>query len=292
MIERRVNERFAIMVDGTAALPPELARELDIRVLPLHVSFGEESFTAGVDLSPDQFYERLAQPNARPTTSQPSLGECTDAFEAVRQGGAERILVVTVATELSGTYSAVTTAKEQVSIPIEVVDSRATAGSIALIGTAAARARADGRSFEETVALARRLAGNVKLYAIIDTLEQLKRSGRASGMQAMFGSLLSIKPIIKIENGKLEPLDKVRTRDKALARLKELIEGQVAPGTKLHVCTLHTNAADRAAELAAWIGERYECVEHYTAEAGPVIAAHGGPGVVGACWYPDSLLGS
>ena len=285
-----MSERFAIMVDGTAGVPDELARELDIRILPLHVNFGEESFTAGVDLSSAQFYERLEKPDARPTTSQPSLGECTAAFEAVQREGAERILAITVATELSGTYSALTTAREQVSIPVEVVDSRATSGSIALIGLAAARARARGASFDETAALARRLAGNVKLYAIIDTLEQLKRSGRASGMQAMFGSLLSIKPILKIENGKLEPIDKVRTRDKALARLKDLIEAQVAPGTKLHAAVIHTNAADRAAELAAWIDERYDCVERYTAEAGPVIAAHGGPGVVGVCWYPESML--
>ena len=285
-----MSERFAVMVDGTAALPTELARELDIRVLPLHVIFGSESFTAGVDLSSAEFYERLQRPDARPTTSQPSVGECLEAIEAARRDGAERILAITVATELSGTYSALTTARDQAGVPVEVVDSRATAGSIALIGTAAARARARGASFDETVALARRLAGNVKLYAIIDTLEQLKRSGRASGMQAMFGSLLSIKPILKIENGKLEPMDKVRTRDKALARLKELVEGQVAPGTRLHAAVIHTNAADRAAELAAWIDGRYDCVERYTAEAGPVIAAHGGPGVVGVCWYPESLL--
>lgn len=285
-----MSEKFAIMVDGTAGVPDELASELEIRVLPLHVLFGTESFTAGVDLSSAEFYQRLQQPNAQPTTSQPSVGECMEAIEAARRDGAERILAITVATELSGTYSALTTAREQVSIPVEVVDSRATSGSIALIGLAAARARARGASFDEAAALARRLAGNVKLYAIIDTLEQLKRSGRASGMQAMFGSLLSIKPILKIENGKLEPIDKVRTRDKALARLKGLIEAQVAPGTKLHAAVIHTNAADRAAELAAWIDERYDCVERYTAEAGPVIAAHGGPGVVGVCWYPESML--
>lgn len=287
-----MREPFAIVVDGTAALPPDHARDLAIRILPLHVSFGAETFTAGVDLTPAQFYERLQAPDARPTTSQPSIGECTEAFESIRSEGIERILVITVASELSGTFSAVTTASQQVATTVEVVDSRATAGSIALIGTASARARHDGRTFEETVALARRLAGNVKLYAVIDTLEQLKRSGRASGMQAMFGSLLAIKPIIKVENGRLDPLDKVRTREKALARLKELVEAQVAPGTRLHACTLHTNAADRAADLASWLAQRYDLAEHYTAEAGPVIAAHGGPGVVGVCWYPASLLGS
>lgn len=281
---------FAVMVDGTAALPAEIARELDIRILPLHVNFGEETFTAGVDLSPAEFYERLAKPDARPTTSQPSLGECKDAFEGLNREGTQDILVITVATELSGTYSAVTTAAQGLGGRIEVVDSRALAGSIGLIGTACARARNGGKTLEETVALARRLAGKVKLYAVIDTLEQLKRSGRASGMQAMFGSLLSIKPIIKVENGKLEPLDKVRTRDKALARLKELIEADVPAGTKLHVCALHTNAPDRASEIGRWLSERYDCVERYSAEAGPVIAAHAGAGVVGASWYPDSLV--
>lgn len=284
--------QFAVMVDGTASLPAEIAQELDIRILPLHVNFGQETFTAGVDLSPAEFYERLARPDARPTTSQPSLGECREAFEALRREGIQDILVITVATELSGTYSAVTTAAQDLGGRIEVVDSRATAGPVGLIGTACARARNNGQTFEQTVALARRLAGKVKLYAIIDTLEQLKRSGRASGMQAMFGSLLSVKPLIKVENGKLEPMDKVRTRDKALARLKELIEADVPAGTKLHACALHTNAPDRAADLGRWLSERYDCVEQYTAEAGPVIAAHAGAGVIGASWYPDSLLGS
>ena len=287
-----MSERYAIVVDGTAALPAELARELDISFLPVHVNFGDESFTQGVDLSFDQFYERLAKPDAKPTTSQPSLGECRETYEAAFKKGATRILVVTLATELSGTYSAAVTAAQQHEQPIEVIDSRATAGSTSLIATACARARAKGASFEEAVALARKLQGHVKLRAIIDTLEQLKRSGRASGMQAMFGSLLKVKPIIKIENGKLDPIDKVRTREKAMARLQELVEAEVPPGEKLHASVIHTNEPTRAKALADWLSGRYHCVELYTAEAGPAIATHGGQGVLGVCWYPESLLGS
>lgn len=287
-----MSERFAIVVDGTAALPADLARELDISFLPVHVNFGDESFTQGVDLSFDQFYERLAKPDAKPSTSQPSLGECRDTYDAAFKAGAARILVVTLATELSGTYSAAVTAAQQHGQPIEVIDSRGTAGTTSLIATACARARRDGSTFEEASVLARKLAGNVKLRAIIDTLEQLKRSGRASGMQAMFGSLLKVKPIIQIENGKLEPIDKVRTREKALARLQEIIEAQVAPGTKLHASVIHTNAPDRAKLLSDWVAGRYHCVELYIAEAGPAIATHGGAGVLGLCWYPESLLGT
>ena len=287
-----MNERFAIIVDGTAALPPDLARELDISFLPVHVNFGDQSFTQGVDLTFDQFYERLAKPDAKPTTSQPSLGECTETYDAAFQKGASRILVVTLATELSGTYSAAVTAAQQHSQPIEVIDSRGTAGTTSLIATACARARARGASFEEAVALAKKLQGRVKLRAIIDTLEQLKRSGRASSMQAMFGSLLKVKPIIKIENGKLEPIDKVRTREKAMARLQELIEAEVPPGEKLHASVIHTNSPDRAKTVSDWLASRYDCVELYTGEAGPAIATHGGAGVLGVCWYPESLLGS
>lgn len=286
------NGRYAIIVDGTAALPSELARELDIRSLPVHVNFGERSYTQGVDLSFDEFYQRLAQPDAKPTTSQPSLGECTEVYEAAFRDGATSLLVVTLATELSGTYSAAATAARESARRIEVIDSRATAGTTALIATACARARAGGASFDEAVTLARRLQGKVRTRAIIDTLEQLKRSGRASSMQAMFGSLLSIKPIINIENGKLQAIDKVRTREKALARLQELVEAEVPPGEKIHAAVIHTNAPDRGQQVADRLRARYECVELYVAEAGPAIATHAGPGVVGVCWYPERLLAS
>ncbi|CAN5176037.1 DegV family protein [soil metagenome] len=281
---------YAIVVDGTAALPPELAEELGILILPLHVSFGAETFTAGVDLSAAEFYERLRRPDATPTTSQPSLGECREAFEAAARDGSRGILVVTVATELSGTHSTATAAACQVGGRIEVIDSRSTAGSIALVATACARARRNDASFPDAVALARRLAGHVKLLAVIDTLEYLRRSGRASSLENVFGSLLSVKPIITVDDGRLQPIDRVRTRGKAMDRLKELIEADVPPGERLHVCVLHTNEAERAAQLSSWIRQRYDCVEHFVAEAGPVIGAHGGPGVVGCCWYPQRLL--
>ena len=280
-------ERYAVIVDGTAALPSELARELDIRILPLHVLFGQESYTAGVDLSSEQFYARLRQPGAVPSTSQPSLGEATEGLQEAVRDGSRAAIAITVATEFSATYATVLAAAEQMPFPVTVVDSRSVAGSIGLIATAVARARRAGVPYEEAVALAQRLAGNVGLLAIIDTLEQLKRSGRASGMQAIFGSLLAIKPIVTIREGKLEPIDKVRTREKAMERLKTLLSERVAPGSRIHACTLHTNEPERARLFSEWLLEQYHCVEHFTAEAGAVIAAHGGPGIVGVCWYPE-----
>ena len=282
---------FAIVVDGTTVLAPDARRDLDIRFLPLHVSFGAESYTAGVDLSSEQFYVRIAQPNARPTTSQPSIGECREVYEQAVRDGYDKILVLTVAAEFSGTYSVATTTGGQIlGTEIVVVDTHTTAGSIGLIATACARARRDGRSLAETAALARTLADRTQLLALIDTLDFLRRSGRISGAAAMFGSLLSMKPILDIAHGKAESIDRARTREKGMALLKELISARIPAGARIHASSLHCNAPERARALGEWVQTRYHCVEYWTDEAGPVIAAHAGPGTVALCWFLEEDL--
>jgi DegV family protein with EDD domain len=283
-----LSERFAIVVDGTACLTPELQREFDIRWLPLHVDIGSETFTANVDLSADEFYRRIASPGVLTGTSQPNMGECRDVYDAIVAEGTRQLLVLTIATELSGTYSvASTTAQAMPGVTIEVIDTRSVAGGISLIATACARLRASGGSFEQAVAIANKLSGKIPIYAVADTLEYLKRSGRVSGAQALFGSMLKMKPILEVANGVVHPADRVRTREKALERMKELVASRVPEGARIHACTLHTNAPDRARNVADWVQRRYHCVEHWIAEAGPVIGARAGPGVVGLCWYRE-----
>lgn len=283
-----MSERFAIIIDGTASLPPELERELDIRWLPLHVNFGAEDYTAGVDLTTEQFYEKIKAPDAKPATSQPSLGECLEVYQAAIRDGAREILVLTIATELSGTYSVATTTAQQIGdARVEVVDTRSTAGGISLVATACARLRREGGSFEDALALARRLAGKVQILAAADVLEYLRRSGRISGGQALLGSILNVKPILEVADGKVHAIDKARSREKAVARLKELVGARLPQGARIHACMLHTNAPDRARELGEWAQERFHCVEYWLTEAGPVIGARGGPGVIGICWYRE-----
>jgi len=283
-----LSERFAIVVDGTASLTPELQREFDIHVLPLHVDIGSESFTAGIDLSADEFYAKIAAPGVLTGTSTPSLGECREIYDAIVREGIRQLVVFVTATELSTTYSVAKTTAEQVpGARIEVIDTRSLAGAISLIATACARLRRDGGSFEEAVALAKKLAGKIPIYAVADTLEYLKRSGRVSGAQALFGSLLKMKPILEVANGVVHPADRVRTREKAVERMKELVAARVPEGARIHACTLHTNAPERARDVADWVQARYHCVEHWIAEAGPVIGARAGPGVVGLCWYRE-----
>jgi DegV family protein with EDD domain len=216
------------------------------------------------------------------------MGECRDVYDSVVKDGITRLLVLTIATELSGTYSvAATTAQAMPQAEIEVVDTRSLAGGISLIATAVGRLRRSGGSFEDGVALARKMAGTVELLAVADTLEYLKRSGRVSGAQALFGSMLQVKPILQVKDGVVHPIDRVRTREKAVSRLKEMVAERVPEGSRIHACTLHTNDPERARDLAEWVQARYHCVEHWTCEAGAVIGARAGPGVLGLSWYRE-----
>jgi DegV family protein with EDD domain len=281
-------DRFAIVVDGTSCQTPEIEREYDLKLLPLHVDIGKETFTARVDLTDAQFYEKIAAPGVLTGTSQPSMGECRDVYDALVKEGFTKILVLTIATELSGTYSvASTTAQAVPHAEIEVVDTRSVAGGISLIATAVGRLRRSGGSFEDGVALAKRMAGGIPILAVADTLEYLKRSGRVSGAQALFGSMLQVKPILEVKDGVVHPIDRVRTRDKAVSRLKELVSERVPAGSRLHACTLHTNDPERGRDFGEWLQGRYHCVENWIGDAGAVIGARAGPGLVGVCWYRE-----
>lgn len=286
-----MSHSFAIVVDGTSCQSPDVQREFDLRLLPLHVDIGRETFTANVDLSADDFYAKIAAPGVLTGTSQPSMGECRDVYDAIAKEGTTKMIVLTIATELSGTYSvATTTAQAMPSARIEVIDTRSLAGGISLIATAIGRLRRGGGSFDDAVALARKLSGRIPVLALADTLEYLKRSGRVSGAQALFGSMLQVKPILEVKEGVVHPIDRVRTRDKAVSRLKEIVSERIPAGTRIHACTLHTNDPARARAMGEWMQGQFHCVEHWTAEAGPVIGARAGPGVVGVCWYREDEL--
>src|SRR2546428_1564938 len=200
--------RFATVVDGTASVGDAMGHEQDIRLLPLHVDIGNDSYTAGVDLTAEEFYKKIAAPDVKPGTSQPSMGECREVYDKLVAEGTKKMIVLTIASELSGTYSVASATAQQVGdARIEVVDTRTVAGAISLIATACARARRDGRPFEDALRLARRLAGKVHLLAAADVLEYLKRSGRISGGAALFRSLLAVKPILEGDDGVVAPIE-------------------------------------------------------------------------------------
>lgn len=273
---------FGVLTDGTCTLPTEMFRTLDVGAVPLHVLIGGDSYTSGGegDLSHARFYELIADREVHPSTSQPNPGEWVAFFDAARARGQQDLLVITIASEMSGTFASATAAARMTSPRVVVIDSRTNSGGHGLIVSAVARARQQGCSFDDAVALAQRLAGRPQIFAYLDTLEYLRRSGRVPALQAMFGSLLAIKPIVRIADGRTEPIGRVRTRRRALASLKELATEMVDGQAGVRVAVVHTNAPQIAAELASWARGAFDCAELFCEEAGPVLAAHVGPGVV------------
>src|SRR5256886_7487148 len=190
-----MSDRSVIVIDGSSAMSDEVQREFRFRLLPIHVLFGDEDFTPGVNMTTAEYYEKLASTKMPPTTAATSHGECVDIYRALIDEGFRSILVITVINEASVTHTVAKTAAQQVDgAKIEVVDSRTTAGGITLIATACARILRSSGSFDDAAAMGGRRAGGVPVLALIDTLEHLRRGGRAPGPQARVGDALRSKP--------------------------------------------------------------------------------------------------
>jgi DegV family protein with EDD domain len=272
--------RFAIVTDGTCTLPNSFYEENEVSVIPLHVIFGNDDYISGVDLSHQRFYELLSTRKQHPTTSAPSLGECHEVFSRVLATGTRDVIAVTMDSSRSLTFSVVRNVAQSLNANISVIDSKSVSGGLGMVIAACVRARRDGRSFQDTVALAERLAGQPVLNVYVDTLEFLRRSGRVPTMRAFFGSLLQIRPILKFAGGDAEPVDRVRTRSRGIERVKELTLRELGAGARARVCVLHTKSPHDAQGLADWAQENFHCLDFFKEEAGPVLGAHVGPGVV------------
>ncbi len=272
----------AIVTDSASDLSPARAAELGITVVPLLVSFGNEEFQAGVQLSAEDFWTRMTAPDAPfPKTAAASPIAFRDAYEAAFRAGADSVVNITVASSLSGTFKSATLGREMLpEREIHVVDSDTAAFGIALLAMLAQDLSAAGRSGAEIAAEIATRAADVEAIVCLDTLEYLRRGGRISGAQAVIGTLLSVKPIIAIRNGKVEQVDRVRTRGKARERAIEFIASR--PIERLAV--FHSISPDldefRSAVIARVGSVPAAAVE--TAIIGPSIGPHLGPGALGA----------
>jgi DegV family protein with EDD domain len=274
--------RVAIVTDSASDLSPSRAAELGIEVVPLLVSFGDTEFKAGVELSAEAFWERMVAPDAPfPKTAAASPVAFRDAFETAFAAGAESVVCVNVAGSLSGTFKSASLAREMLpEREIHVIDSDTAAFGIALLAMHGRDLAATGRSGAEVAAEITERSRDVEAIVCLDTLEYLRRGGRISGAQAVIGSLLSVKPIIAIRNGKVEQVDRVRTRGKARERAIEFITSR--PIERLAV--FHSISPDLEEFRAAVVSRAgtldVELVE--TAVIGPSIGPHLGPGALGA----------
>ena len=272
------------MTDSVASLPPELAQQHEIRVVPLLVIFGKQTFRDGVDMTPSQFYQRLRLEKDLPTTSAPSVGELVKLYEEVGRGR-EAVVSIHLTGDLSQTYeSAVQAADMITSPPVHVVDTRTASMAQGFVALAAARAAQAGADAQTVLRVARETMPRVRLYAVLDTLEYLRRGGRMSGAAALVGSALRIRPILTVKDGKAVAVERPRTKNRAVDRMLELAVAELGDAPA-HVAVVHAAAPEAAAELRDEVSRRLRCTELHLAEFTPVMGAHTGPGVLGLAFY-------
>lgn len=269
----------AIVTDSGCDLPADLATEHGIEIVPLTVRFGNEELVDRRDLSPADFWARVATSRVLPETSAPSPGAFEEAFRAAAGRGAVGVVCLTLSASLSATFQAAQLAAQAVAatVPVEVIDTRAVSIAEGMLAVTAARLAAEGRSLVEVVSAIGELVPRTRIYAALDTLENLRKGGRIGSAQALLGSMLSIKPVIQVADGKVEPESRQRTRARSLRYLADKVN-QARPVENLAV--VHGSAPD-VGELVAMLQDAAEGKPIVVAEVGAVIGTHAGPRVVG-----------
>jgi DegV family protein with EDD domain len=273
----------AVVLDSTADFPDAQERHPNWRVVPLYVNFGGESYRDGVDLTATQFYDRLREANETPTTSQPTPGDFRAAYDDL--AGYERILVLSLASTLSGTHqSAVSAADERV----RVIDTESASVAITLLALAVQRRLDRGTTDEEIDELVQHYLDSHGLLFTVDTLEYLARGGRIGKARAYVGQMLHVKPILSIVDGEVVPLKRVRGNRKAFQEFVDALDSQTRDEPGLRIGIAHADAPEKLAELEKMVRDRRPQAKiEFETSLGAVIGAHAGPGTVGFFWFTD-----
>ncbi len=276
--------KVAIVTDSTAYIPEDLLTQYSIRVVPLVLIWGEETFLDGVDIQPTEFYQRLKKDKVHPTTSQANPEKFKEVFSELLEKNHE-ILTILISSKLSRTVDSAKQALESFpGAPIEIVDSQSTSMAMGFQVLAAARAAQDGASLAECKSLVLRAIENIGVVFAVDTLEFLHRGGRIGGGARFLGTALNIKPILELREGRVEALERVRTRKRSLARLVELVKERTAGKQPLRLAVLHANAPEEAQEVLDQAIRELSPIESLLSEVSPVIGTHAGPGTIGLAY--------
>ena len=266
-----------IVTDSTSDMPPELATELGVTVVPLTVFFGDEAFKDGIEITREEFWQRLTSGGVFPRTSQPSPGDFLEVYKAIT-GAGDDVVSIHVSDKLSGTLNSARSAVAELpDSRIVLVDTQQASVGITLIARAAAVAANAGATVEEVARVAEDAVSKVELFFVLDTLEYLHKGGRIGKAAAVFGGLLSIKPVLKLVDGEIHPHEKVRTRAKALLRMKEIVE-EGAPYED--IAFIHEASEEEVASFAEFLRPLSKA-PLLSGRIGSVIGAYTGPGVLG-----------
>jgi len=279
--------KVAIITDSTAYLPENLVQEYGIHVLPLKVIWGEESLDDGVDIMPSEFYVRLAQSDTMPTTSQVTIGEFKQLFEKLHADGYD-ILAILISSGLSGTMASAEQAKTELpDAAIELFDSKSTISELAFQVLVGARAAHSGASLAECVSVVEKARENSAVVFAVDTMEFLHRGGRIGGGKRFLGTLLNIKPILTVTDGKVDALDQARTRRKSLRRILDIVAERVDGKSNVRIGVSHANDPEEARKLLDMAVAELNPVETLITDLSPVIGTHVGPGTLSLAYHFD-----
>ncbi len=276
--------KVAVVTDSTATVPKDIMEQYPLWEAPQVLIFGEETLEDRVDIQPSEFYDRLETDPHHPTTSQVTPASFQKIFGKLLDEGYD-ILAVLVSPKLSGTVESANQVKAMYpDAAIEVFDSESVAMGLGWQALTAARAAKDGATLAECKEVAEKAKPLTGVVFAVDTLEYLHRGGRIGGGAKFLGTALNFKPILEIRDGRVESVERVRTRKKSLARVVRLIEERIAGREPLHLATLHAKAEEDARWLLEVGCAHLHPIETMYAEVSPVVGTHGGPGVVGLAY--------
>ncbi len=276
-----------IISDTAGGIPAEVAQQLDITIVPLRVNFGTETLRDYVDILPEAFLTRLTTSKQFPTTSQPPAGDFLQEYQKLRAAGHD-VLCVLLSNKLSGTVMSANAAKEQLHDErVHVFDTLNVAVGEAIMTTEAARLAQTGQSVEQIVQRLSFMRDKVQLYFMVDTLEYLAKGGRVGNAQAFIGTVLQMKPILKVENGLVEGAERIRTTSKAHARLRLIVDEHLQGKSNVQAAVMYTTIKDEAHKLADAIRTDNHLPQVPVYPIGPVVSAHTGPRALGVAFYAE-----
>jgi DegV family protein with EDD domain len=273
--------KVAIVIDSTSNIPQEMVSEYSIQVMPQTLIWDQETYQDGIDITPDSFYSRLETSKTIPTTSQVTPAAFIKVFQDLIAQDCD-ILAVLISAKLSGTVQSALQAQSHLHTErIAVVDSNAASMSTGYLALLAARSAARGATLQECAALVEASRQQVGTLFVVDTLKNLHMGGRIGGATRFLGTALDLKPVLELVSGRIEPIERVRSKKRAVERILDLAEQRIAGRRPLHLGILHARAKDEAADLLERATQRFHPLESCLSEISPVVGVHTGPGTLG-----------
>ncbi len=278
--------KIAFVTDSTAYIPLDLCKQHNITIVPQILIWGDQTYQDGVDIQPDEYYARLKTAKIMPSTSQASMITMQNTFKGLVDQGYD-VVGIFISSKLSGTMQSAIQGREALGKEAEkvtLIDSFSTAMAMGFQVLTAARAVLAGANLKECVALAEKAREHTGVYFAVDTLEFLHRGGRIGGAQRFIGTALNMKPVLAVLDGRVEAVERIRTKGKAQERLIELVNEQVKGKSNIRIATLHANAEAEAKSLLEKVTQQTGAVESILTEVSPVVGTHAGPGTVGLAY--------